>query len=130
VEDGQIIKINGAGEAGERQSSTGDLYVVVKIKPHSVFTRKKEDLYVTKDISVAEALLGKDIHMTDVSGEKFLVRIPGGFSLQEKMKVPHRGMPKFGSSSRGDLYISFDLKLPKHVSGKAKKLLEDLEGEL
>ena len=38
-------------------------------------------------------------------------------------------MPKLGSSSHGDLYISFNLKLPKHISGKAKKLLEDLEGE-
>ncbi|MGC9603452.1 MAG: DnaJ C-terminal domain-containing protein [Minisyncoccia bacterium] len=130
VEDGQIIKIQGGGEAGERQGGVGDLYVVVKIKPHSAFVRKKEDLYMSKDIGLTEALLEKDIHVTDISGEKFSVKIPGGFSLQEKMKIPHRGMPKFGSSSRGDLYISFNLKLPKRVSGKAKKLLEDLEGEL
>lgn len=130
VEDGQIIKIQGGGEAGERQGGVGDLYVIVRVKPHSVFTRKKEDLYMSKDIGLTEALLEKDIHITDIGGEKFSVKIPGGFSLQEKMKVPHRGMPKFGSSSRGDLYISFDLRIPKHVSGKAKKLLEDLEGEL
>ncbi len=130
VEDGQIIKIQGGGEAGERQGGVGDLYAVVKIKPHPVFTRKKEDLFMTKDINVSEALLEKEISIPDISGEKFSVKIPGGFSLQEKMKVSHRGMPKFGSSSRGDLHISFNLKLPKRVSSRARKLLEDLENEL
>ena len=130
VEDGQIIKIPGGGEAGERNGGVGDLYAVVKIKPHSVFTRKKEDLFMNKDIGVAEALLEKEIPIVDISGEKFPVKIPGGFSLQEKMRVSHRGMPKFGSSSRGDLYISFNLKLPKRVSSRAKKLLEDLENEI
>ena len=129
VEDGQIIKLHGAGEAGERQGGVGDLYVIVRIKSHSAFTRKKEDLYLTKDIGIAEALLEKDIPIADISGEVFSVKIPGGFSLQEKMKVSHRGMPKLGSSSRGDLYITFNLKLPKHISSKAKKLLEDLQSE-
>jgi molecular chaperone DnaJ len=130
VEDGQIIKIQGGGEAGERNGGVGDLYAVVRIKPHPVFTRKKEDLFMTKDINISEALLEKEISIADIGGEKFSVKILGGFSLQEKMKVPHRGMPKFGSSSRGDLYISFNLKLPKRVSSRAKKLLEDLGDEL
>lgn len=130
VEDGQIIKIQSGGEAGERNGGVGDLYVIVRIKPHPVFIRKKEDLFMSRDISLAEALLEKEIPIADIGGEKFSVKIPGGFSLQEKMRVSHRGMPKFGSSSRGDLYISFNLKMPKRVSDKAKKLLEDLEGEL
>ncbi len=130
VEDGQIIKIQGGGEAGERNGGVGDLYVIVKVKPHPVFTRKKEDLFMMKDIGLAEALLEKEIPITDVGGEKFSVKIPAGFSLQERMKVSRRGMPKMGSSLRGDLYITFNMKLPKHLSSKAKKLLGDLEGEL
>jgi molecular chaperone DnaJ len=130
VEDGQIIKVQGGGEAGERNGGTGDLYVVVKIKNHPVFTRKKQDLFMTRDIGLAEALLEKEIPITDVGGERFSVKIPGGFSLQEKMKVSRRGMPEFNSSSRGDLYISFNLKLPKRISSKAKKILEGLEGEI
>ncbi|TSA46452.1 molecular chaperone DnaJ [bacterium] len=130
IEDGQIIKIQGGGEAGERQGGVGDLYVILRIKPHSVFIRKKEDLFISQDIGLAEALLEKEIPIADIGGEKFLVKIPGGFSLQEKMRIFHRGMPKLGSLSRGDLFISFNLKLPKNISHKAKKLLEDLEGEL
>lgn len=130
IEDGQIIKIQGGGEAGERNGGVGDLYVNVRVIPHQIFTRKKEDLYINKDIGLTEALLEKEIPITDVSGEKFSVKIPAGFSLQEKMKVSHHGMPKMGSSSRGDLYIAFNLKVPKHLSSKAKKLLEDLGEEI
>jgi molecular chaperone DnaJ len=134
IEDGQIIKIKGAGETGERGGGAGDLYVVIKIKPHPIFERRKNDLYMVKEISITEALLGKEIICSDISGEKFSVIIPPGFNFREKLKVPGRGMPRFGSLSghlgRGDLYITFNLKLPKHLSNRAKKLLEELDKEL
>ena len=134
VEDGQIIKIKGVGEAGERGGGSGDLYVVVRIKSHGIFERKKNDLYMVKDVAATQALLGKKIECDDISGEKFYVEIPSGFNFQEKFKVPGRGMPRFGSISghlgRGDLHITFNLKLPKHLSSKAKKLLEDIDKEL
>ncbi len=130
VEDGQVIKVTGMGETGERGGGNGDCYVVVRVKPHPHFTRRKSDLYLIKEVRVQDVLLEKEMELGDISGEKFTVAIPRGFSLQEKMKIPHRGMPKFGSSGRGDLYITFDLRVPKHISGKAKKLLEELEGEL
>lgn len=134
VEDGQIIKIRGAGEAGERGGEAGDLYLVIRVKPHPVFERKKTDLYMTKEVKLLDALLGKKIECHDISGEKFHITIPTGFNFQEKMKIAGRGMPRFGSFSsalgRGDLYVTFNPRLPKQLSPKAKKLLEELDGEL
>lgn len=134
IEDGHVIKIKGAGEAGERGGANGDLYVIIKIKPHSVFSRARNDLYMTKEISLSQALLNKKIELNDISGEKFNFAVPSGFNLKEKLKVEGRGMPRFGSVSsqlgRGDLYITMNLKLPKSLSAKAKKLLEDLDKEL
>ena len=130
VEDGQVIKVTGGGEAGERAGGNGDLYIVVRIKPHERFTRVKSDLSLVQKIGLAEAFLERPIPLTDVGGEKFTVMIPAGFSLKEKMKVPHRSMPKFGSNTRGDLYLTFDLTIPKHLSAKAKKLLGELSDEL
>ncbi len=133
IEDGQIIKLAGYGEAGEFGSGSGDLYVVVRVKPTAKYERRKADLITEKDISIAELLLGNDITMHDVDGTVFQVRIPGGFNVREALKVTGRGMPRFGSfssSSRGDLYIRFNLKTPKSVSSKAKKLLEDLDKEI
>jgi molecular chaperone DnaJ len=134
VEDGQVIKIAGAGEAGEGGSAPGDVYVIVRIKPHPIFTRKGKDLYMKREVTVTQALLGKEIEIKDISGEVFMVRIPPGFDFEDKLKISGRGMPRFGSLSshlgRGDLYISFNLKLPKNLSAKAKKLLEELDDEL
>jgi len=134
VEDGQVIKIAGMGEAGEQGTAAGDLYVIVKVKAHPVFERKKDDLYMSKDISITEAALGKEIEIKDIGGRNFHIQIPAGFSLKDKLRISSRGMPRFGafggSSSRGDLYISFNLKTPKHLSAQAKKLLEDLDKEL
>ncbi|MEK7464380.1 MAG: DnaJ C-terminal domain-containing protein [Patescibacteria group bacterium] len=134
VPDGQLIKIKGTGEVGERGSENGDLYVVVRVKPHPVFTRNKNDLQITKEISFTDALLGKKIDLRDVNGDKFSVSIPNGFDFKEKLKISDRGMPRFGSIAgkfdRGDLYISFSLKTPEHLSQRARKLLEDLDKEL
>ncbi|OGG40055.1 hypothetical protein A2116_00190 [Candidatus Jorgensenbacteria bacterium GWA1_49_17] len=131
VEDGQIIKVKGAGEAGERESASGDLYVAVKVKPHAVFERIKNDLYTTKEVRITEALLGKKIKFKDVNGESFGVSVPGDFNFKDKLRVSGRGMPVFGfGATRGDLYISFTLKTPKKLSEKAKKLLGELEEEL
>ncbi len=134
VEDGQVVKIKGAGEAGERGGTSGDLYVLVKIKPHQIFERKKNDLFALKDVSIQEALLSRKIAFADVSGEKFNFTVPEGFNFKDRLKVEGRGMPRFGSLAselgRGDLYLFLNLKLPKNLSPKAKKLLEDLDREI
>jgi molecular chaperone DnaJ len=131
VEDGQIIKVKGAGEAGEREGGSGDLYVTVKILPHPVFARDKNDLYITKEVKFTDALLGKKIKIKDINGETFEVSVPGEFNFKDKLRVPGRGMPIFGfGATRGDLYITFALKTPKKLSKKAQDLLRDLEGEL
>ncbi|MDI6820655.1 MAG: DnaJ C-terminal domain-containing protein [Patescibacteria group bacterium] len=132
VEDGQIIKIVGMGEAGEGDSS-GDLYAVIKIKTHPIFERKKSDLFATKDIRITEALLGKKIEIQGIDKEIIQISIPSGFNLREKLKITGYGMPKlgiFGNTSRGDFYIAFNVKVPKSISSKAKKILEDLDKEL
>ena len=133
IEDGQIIKIANMGEAGEFGSGSGDLYVVVRVRPHKTFERRKSDLIVQKDVRVSEALLGKEIAMMDVDGTQFKITIPAGFNLREALKIEGRGMPKFGmfgGSTRGDLYVHFNMRVPKSVSSKTKKLLEELDKEL
>ncbi len=133
VEDGQIIKLAGQGEAGEHGSGSGDLYVVVRVKPAAKYERRKADLITEKDVRVADIFLGRDIEMTDVDGARFHIKVPAGFNVREPLKVSGRGMPKFGmfgGASRGDLYVLLNLKTPKSVSSKAKKTLEDLDKEL
>ncbi len=131
IKSGQVIKVKGAGEAGERGGKTGDLYVVINIKPHSRFKRKGDDLYIEKDIKITKALLGKSIDIKGISGETFEAKVPSGFNFKDDLKIKSKGMPKFDSNSkRGNLYVSFNTKIPKNLSKKAKDLLKKLDKEL
>ncbi len=130
VSDGQLIKVAGGGEAGESGAKSGDLYVQVRVLPHKVFERVESDLLVKKEIGVIDILVGKKISIPVISGGATEVEIPGGFSFNERLRVSGKGMPKFGGHGRGDLFIEFEVRAPKKVSGKLKKVLEEFGGEV
>jgi molecular chaperone DnaJ len=131
VEDNQLIQIRAAGEAGERGTASGDLYIRVRIRPHSVFERHGANLVVSRELKVVDLLLGKKIEVPTISGEKISIEIPTGFNLKENFRIAGEGMPHFGASfpfkGRGDLYVNFVIKAPKKLEGKAKKTLEEAE---
>ncbi len=130
VADGQVLKVVKAGEAGERGAVAGDLYLVIRVRPHPVFVRKDNDLYMIKEIKFSDAFLKKEIKIKDIGGDDFMAAIPANWKINEKLRVGGHGMPGFGGRSRGDLYVQLEMKTPGHLSLKAKKLLEELDGEL
>ncbi len=130
IEAGQLIKLNGMGEAGERGTAAGDLYARVRVKSNTIFDRHGADLVVTRDLTPLDLLLGRTIEIPSISGSMITAEIPAQFNLKDLLRIPHQGMPRFGSNSRGDLLVSFTIKAPKKPNAKAKKLLEDLEKEL
>ncbi|MBU6500857.1 MAG: J domain-containing protein [Patescibacteria group bacterium] len=129
VEDGQLIKIKGAGEAGEKGTGTGDLYVKIRVRPSTVFERHGSDLLVKKELKIFDLLLGNKIEIPTVSGGKIHLEVPAHFNLKDNLRVPGEGMPRFGSYGRGDLLVNFIIKAPKKLDGRAKKILEELEGK-
>ncbi len=136
VSDGQIIKIKSAGEAGERGSGEGDLYVRVKIKPHPIFERREDDLLVKKEVNLIDLLLGNKIEVPIISGNKINVEIPADFDLKGNLKIYGEGMPHFNALpygrqgfGRGNLIVEFSIKTPKKLNDKIKKLLEELKKE-
>jgi molecular chaperone DnaJ len=126
ISDGQIIKIAGAGEAGERGSGVGDLYVGVRVKPHAVWKRVGDDLVVKYPMSLADILREKNINVVSISGKSLEARIPPGHDLRAPVKIAGEGMPRFGRAVRGDLYVELEVKTPSKSDPKLKKLLEDL----
>jgi molecular chaperone DnaJ len=129
IDDNQLIKVSGMGEAGERGTAAGDLYVRVRVRPHSTFARHGSDLLITKEVALIDLLLGKAIAVPVISGGTMTVEIPAGFNLKENLRITGQGMPHIGSRSRGDLLVSFIIKAPKRPGAKAKELLEKLERE-
>jgi len=130
INDGQIIRIAQAGEDGEKNGPPGDLYVEVRIKPHPLFKREGVDLIYETNISVVDAILGTEIEVPTIYGKKLIVKIPNGIEHGKLLRVKNKGMPHFGRRGYGDLLIRVKIKIPKHVSPRVKKLLEELRDEL
>lgn len=123
VENGQIIKVSGMGEA-LADAPAGDLYLRIRIKPHPVFERRGNDLIMKKSIGFKDILLGKKLEITTLSGKKIETVIPAGFNLRDDLRVPGEGMNR-----QGDLYIRFEVKTPRKISSDLKKSLEESDGE-
>ncbi len=119
VKDGEMIKMKGAGEAGERNMSAGDLYASVGIKSHPVFTRRGDDLLIKREVSFMDILLGKKMKAPLLGGGEAEVEIPPNFSLRGELRVKGKGISKYG-----DLIIILDIRTPKKIDPKLKKLLE------
>ncbi|MDI6717577.1 MAG: DnaJ C-terminal domain-containing protein [Patescibacteria group bacterium] len=135
VNDGQILKVKGAGEAGERGAEEGDLYVRINVKSHPVFQRSGDNLIVQKEITVLDLINGlidgdEKIEILHISGKKVRIKIPSDFDISKALVIFGEGMPHFNRSGRGNLYVEFKIKSPKKISHKAKKILEDLKSEL
>ncbi|MDP3729545.1 MAG: DnaJ C-terminal domain-containing protein [bacterium] len=125
IADGQLIKVAGAGYAGERGAGTGDLYVRIKIKPHASCKRMGDDLVVHKKIDMLDVLVGKKINIPTISGGTLAITIPEGFNMRDRFRIDGEGMPRFSSFGRGDLYVEFDVIVPE-VSQKMKNELKKL----
>lgn len=124
IADGQVIKVGGSGQAGERGAGAGDLYVRVRVKPHSLFKRVGDDLVIRKDLNILKILAGEKIEVPTISGKTLHVEVPAGFNLRERMKISGEGMPHLGHYGKGDMYIEFDSRVPK-ADSRVKKALEE-----
>ena len=130
ISDGQVIKVRGAGEAGERGAEAGDLYAVIRIKPHSFFRRQENDLVIKREMGIVNILLKKKIEIPTIGGNKLSIEIPTDFNLMDNLRIKGEGMPILGNFGRGDLIVELEIKTPKNLSARAKKILEDFEKEL
>lgn len=128
IDDGQSIKLSGQGEKGVYGGPTGDLYVSIHVLPSKYFTRKEDHILTTADITFAQAALGDKIEIETLDGF-FSVKIAPGTEGGTIMKLSGKGVPHLRRSGRGDHLLKINVKVPKKLSRKAKKLIEELEKE-
>jgi len=123
VKDGQRIRLKGKGAPGERGGPAGDLYVMVRVKPHPVFGRDGDNLTVTVPVTFPEAVLGSDIKVPVLGGMPVTVKLPAGSANGRTMRVRGKGAP-LRDGGRGDLLVTFEVAVPVNLSDEAKKALE------
>ncbi len=127
VEDGTRLRAAGEGEAGERGTPAGDLYVVTRIKPHKTFTRKGRDLYMEQPISFATACLGGEIEVPTLEGKETL-KIPAGTQGGTTFRMKGNGLPSLRGPT-GDQYVHVDIEVPKKLTKQQKELLSEFDGK-
>lgn len=131
IRDGQQMRVPDLGEAGMRGADAGDLIVTVRIEPDEHFQRDGDDLHVLVDISMVQASLGARITVDGIlEDEEVEVRVPEGTQTGDVIKVKGHGMPRLRSTSRGNLFVHVDVKIPKKLNKKERALLEKLALEM
>ena len=113
---------------GRRGSPPGDLYLQISVREHPVFAREGDDLIVEKEINFSEAVLGTTIEVPTLEGKK-RVKVPPGTQSHTKMRLKGLGMPHFQKEGRGDEFVKVLVRVPKKMTEKGKKLVEELARE-
>ncbi len=124
VENGKRVVIPRQGDVGPNGGPAGDLYVFIRIKPHEYFERQGYDLYCAVPISVSQAALGADIHVTTLDNKTIKVKVPAGIQNGKMLRLRDEGVPS--GSHRGNLYIKLMVQIPEKLSRRGKELLEEL----
>ena len=124
VENGKRVIIPKQGDAGPNGGQPGDLYVFIRVKRHEYFERQGYDLYCAVPISVSQAALGAEIHVTSLDNKNIKVKVPAGIQSGKLLRIRGEGVPSGGA--HGDLYIKVIVQIPERLSRRGKELLEEL----
>ncbi len=125
VDDGDRMRLQGKGEAGEYNGPAGDLYVRISIKEHPVFKRDGEDLHCEAPISYTMAALGGELEVPTLSG-RIKLKIPPGTQSGKLFRLRGKGVRR-SFSATGDLLCHIVVETPVNLTKKQKDLLRELD---
>ncbi|HBM46075.1 MAG: Chaperone protein DnaJ [Parcubacteria group bacterium GW2011_GWF2_38_76] len=126
IEDGQMIRFSGRGEAVPH-GSPGDLYVKIHVEKHPTWRREGINLVTDLEIKLTDALLGTIYKLKTLDGEMD-IKIPEGISFGEILRIKGKGVPT-ERSGRGDIHINIRIKIPKKLSKKEEEFVRKLKEE-
>ena len=124
IMDGARLRMAGMGEAAPNGGTPGDFYIDIHIRPDKRFERVGNDLLMRMDLDFATLALGGEIEVETIDDKKLSVKIPSGTQVGEKLRVRGHGMPN-GRGGFGDLYIEIGITIPKKLTEKQKKALNE-----
>ena len=127
VDTGSQIRLSGEGESGVRGGSPGDLYVVLRVKPHAQLTRHEQDVVYELRVNMVQAALGDQIEIPTLDGP-VEIAIPAGTQHGQSFRMQGRGMPDVRGGRRGDQYVVAQVVIPKDLNPEQKALLRKVGG--
>ncbi len=125
VDDGTRIRLSGEGQPGVNNGPSGDLYLVIRVRPHKYFRRRNHDILLDLNINLAQATLGAEVKVPTVDGEVML-KIPPGTQPGKIIRMRGKGVPHLRNNSRGDQLVIVNVTIPKRLDPEERELFERL----
>ncbi len=123
ISDGEVVRLAGQGESA--QAGNGDLLITVRVMPNEQFSRKGNDLYTKAVVSFKEAILGSKVSVKTLSGGSIAVAIPAGTQPGALLRLRGQGVKR--GTVVGDMIVEVVVNIPKTITEKQRKLLEEWE---
>ncbi|MEM7346697.1 MAG: molecular chaperone DnaJ [Chloroflexota bacterium] len=129
VDDGTQIRLSGEGEGGDNGGPPGNLYVVIRTKPHAYFRRADETVHLELAINITQAALGDEVEVPTLDGTEMMT-IPSGTQTGDVLRIRNKGVPRLrrdgSTSGRGDQIITLQVRTPTNLSKDQRNLLLEL----
>jgi curved DNA-binding protein len=129
ISTGKKLRIPGKGGPSLTGGPSGDLFIQIKVLEDPIFKVEGQNLVVEKEINFSQAGLGTKVEVPTLEGKSLQVNIPAGTKPQSKLRLKGYGLPILGNKGKGDQFVKIAIKVPKKLSDRQKKLLEELARE-
>ncbi|MBI4321015.1 MAG: molecular chaperone DnaJ [Chloroflexi bacterium] len=126
VDDGSQMKLAGEGEAGARGGVPGSLYVVIHVKEDPLFRRQGNDILFDLPIHFVQAVLGDEVELPVVGGDRTKLRIPAGTQSGKVFRVKDKGVPYLRGNGRGDMQVKVRVNIPNQLTDEQRQLVLQL----
>ncbi len=129
IDNGQTLTLRSQGNAGRNGGPAGDVFITVMVKEHKIFERRGDDLYCEIPISFVDATLGAELTVPTLDG-KVKYTVPEGTQTDSTFRFKGKGVTHLGAKSRGDMYVTVSVEIPRNLSSKQKDLLKKFSDTL
>jgi molecular chaperone DnaJ len=126
VDDGTQIRLASEGEDGVNGGPPGNLYVVLRVKPHRYFRRMDHNIHLELAINVAQAALGDEVEVPTVEGDLEKLTVPAGIQTGETIRMRGKGVPYLRRDGRGDQVVTIQVLTPTNLNEDQRQLLTEL----
>ncbi len=126
IDNGQVVNMRGYGDSGINGGPSGDLKIIINIKPHSYFERDGFNVWFEKHVSIVEATLGAELQVPTLDGN-VKYTMPAGTQPGEVFKLKGKGIERLNSLGKGDEFVKIVVDIPKSLTKEQKEILMNFD---
>ena len=126
MDTGSKVKLRGMGGAGVKGGPSGNLYIELTVRPHPIFKRDGNNIYVEVPVTVVEAVIGGKIKVPTLDSSVTMT-LPPGTDSGKKFRLKGKGIPNKKTGIAGDQFAVIKIVVPKKVTNKTKEALQEIE---